>query len=275
MGLPFTKMHGLGNDFVVINNLEGAFQPEVDTIQSMAHRKTGVGFDQLLLLEPSTHPQADFNYRIFNANGQEVEHCGNGARCIGLYIKHHQLHPHHSIQLNTQDSILTISVDTTNMVTVNMGQPDFAPEDITYRHRKAGAVQIMALDHYDLPFYLVSVGNPHAVILEPTIHRLNIDQLGKLFNQPAYFPKGINVSIAHIDNPSNATLHVYERGVGQTQACGTAACAVMALGHHLEKLTSSAQIHQPGGSLNISWKGHGTDIIMQGEACYVFDGQWS
>ena len=117
--------------------------------------------------------------------------------------------------------------------------------------------------------------NNYAVILEPTIHRLNIDQLGKLFNQPAYFPKGINVSIAHIDNPSNATLHVYERGVGQTQACGTAACAVMALGHHLEKLTSSAQIHQPGGSLNISWKGHGTDIIMQGEACYVFDGQWS
>lgn len=274
MSLAFTKMHGLGNDFVVINNLTGAFQPEVNAIQSMANRKTGVGFDQLLLLESSTHPLADFNYRIFNANGQEVEHCGNGARCIGLYIKHHQLRPHHSFRLNTQDSILNISVDSSNTVTVNMGQPNFIAEDITYLHRKSGPIQLITLDNYELPFYLVSVGNPHAVILEPVTHPLNLDQLGKLFNQPSYFPRGINLSIAQIDDPSNVRLQVYERGVGQTQACGTAACAVMALGHHLKKLTSSAQIHQPGGSLNVSWKGHGTDIIMQGEACYVFDGQW-
>ncbi len=266
-------MHGLGNDFVVINNLSQSFKPTTKHIQSMSNRKTGIGFDQLLLLEPPSDPQADFDYRIFNADGQEVEHCGNGARCIGLYIQQQQLLNTSPIRLKTKQNILPISSDN-DIISVNMGQPNLTAEAVHYTQRTTGFAQTLTVDQHTLSFYLVSVGNPHAIVIEPPPYDVDLDQLGTLFNQHTYFPEGINLSIARIEDPENIALQVYERGVGQTQACGTAACAVMAVGRHLKQLASTVRVHQPGGTLIITWQGDGTDLMMRGEACHVFEGQW-
>ena len=210
---------------------------------------------------------------FFNADGQEVEHCGNGARCIGLYIQQQQLLNTSPIRLKTKQNILPISSDN-DIISVNMGQPNLTAEAVHYTQRTTGFAQTLTVDQHTLSFYLVSVGNPHAIVIEPPPYDVDLDQLGTLFNQHTYFPEGINLSIARIEDPENIALQVYERGVGQTQACGTAACAVMAVGRHLKQLASTVRVHQPGGTLIITWQGDGTDLMMRGEACHVFEGQW-
>tara|TARA_B100001093_G_scaffold499920_1_gene549721 strand:- start:225 stop:1052 length:828 start_codon:yes stop_codon:yes gene_type:complete len=274
MTLPFTKMHGLSNDFVVINNLDRKFHFTSQLIQHMSHRKQGIGFDQLLVLEPASHQSANYDYRIFNNDGHEVEHCANGARCIALYIREKNLLKKDSVCLNIKDRLLHVTVDGNN-VTVNMGKPQINPQNIYYSEKCDSLEQTIELCGIKIPFYLISMGNPHAVILSSLQDNYDLQKLGELMNQGDYFPKGINVSIAIIHTPEKISLRVFERGAGITDACGTAACAAMAIGKYLKKLQPTIVAYQTGGPLSISWKNTEEDLMMSGSAVHVFDGHWT
>ena len=266
-------MHGLGNDFAVINTLNQAFTPTKKHIQQMASRRTGIGFDQLLLLENNTQQDADFNYRIFNADGNEVGNCGNGARCIGLYIKQQQLLSKPLILLKTRDRILQVLLNEDSIL-VNMGIPNFDPSSIPYLGKTSSYTHTIEAANQTIDFALVSVGNPHMIIFVSSSEQYNIDTIGSIFNQHPDFPRGINVSFAQIINREKLLLNVYERGVGRTQACGTAACAATVVGRQLGHLSQSVTVIQPGGELCITWQDPGTAVMMQGDASCVYHGTW-
>ena len=266
-------MHGLSNDFIVIDNLDKKLNLTPTTIQLMSHRKQGVGFDQLLVLEPASHQDADYDYRIFNSDGNEVEHCANGARCIALYIKRKQLHSKDTVRLKIKDRILNAEIDG-NLIRVNMGTPQINPQDILYTGRSNSLEQTIEFQGDKIAFYLISMGNPHAIILRPPKEKLDLNTLGSFMNQVEHFPRGVNVSIADICTPNKVEIGVFERGAGITYACGTAACATMAIGKHLKLLEPTVTVHQKGGPLTITWENIDKDLMMSGSATYVFDGDW-
>ena len=271
-------MHGLGNDFVVIDATKQPFQMTVSQIQKMANRHIGVGFNQLLVIEPSKDDTIDFHFRIFNADGSEVSQCGNGARCIARYIHTNQLTERNEFRVSTLKNILELKIQSDDTVMVTMGVPQFDPVDIPFvilKTYSSHAWDELEIDNQKIKLSVVNIGNPHAVILVDTIDALQISKLGPLLSTHKCFPEGTNVGFMQIINPKNIRLCVYERGAGETLACGSGACAAMVVGRRSGLLHERVVVNQPGGNLVVDWQGPLTPVIITGTADTVFYGEWS
>jgi len=260
-------MQGLGNDFIVINGLGNSFNENLINITKLANRHTGIGFDQLLVVESSKRADIDFKYRIFNADGQEVQQCGNGARCFALYVFEKKLTSKRKLNVETLNGVIELIIDDASSVTVNMGEPEFMPSKIPAnldnQHKKYSI--------NDTEMGILSMGNPHAVILSNNIANLEIDKTAKDIQNSGYFPEGVNVGFMQINSPSNISLRVFERGVGETQACGTGACAAVVYGVENDLLNNKVRVSLPGGDLDISYE-KGSEVFMTGPAVFVFEG---
>ncbi|KLT73424.1 diaminopimelate epimerase [Neisseria arctica] len=276
--LKFTKMHGLGNDFMVVDATVQDFDPLLAPLAKWSDRYTGVGFDQLLVVEKTDLPEVDFRYRIFNADGGEVEQCGNGARCFVRFVVDKGLTDKHEIQVETARGIIVPKLLENGLVTVNMGQPRFAPADIPFV--AAGGEQEEALTHIvlvgleSIPVSCVNMGNPHAVILVDDIQNAPVAKWGEAIESHEQFPERVNVGFMQVLDEQNIRLRVFERGTGETQACGTGACAAVVAGVRLGLLKAGApvKVSLPGGDLFIEWQ-PGSNVLMTGPAETVFEGE--
>ena len=274
MTLEFTKMQGLGNDFVVIDATTMPFTLNQAAICKMADRRFGVGFDQLLLLEPSADSSADFNYRIFNANGNEVDQCGNGARCLAVYIKDKGLCHRDAIILQTSTTRMKLSVVANGDVSVEMTTPLFKPAEIPFVTSEARLPYHLDIGGEVVEFGVVNVGNPHAVILIDDIDAAPIVTIGKQLADHQSFPQGVNVGFMQIISKHEVNLRVRERGAGETLACGSGACAAVAYGRSMGLLSKRVKVNQAGGSLEIIWPGAGEKLVMIGPGQLVYYGKW-
>lgn len=270
--IKFSKMHGLGNDFVVIDAVNQAVLLTPEKIRQLADRHFGIGFDQLLLVEPPVSANADFKYRIFNADGSEVAQCGNGARCFARFVHDQGLTQKHEICVDTDAGQLVLNLGGDGMVTVNMGTPRHAPqaiplltdqEAITYRTHAAGM---------DVEFAAVSMGNPHAVIRVDDITTAPVQTLGQALESHPMFPQRANIGFMQIISRQLIKLRVYERGAAETLACGSGACAAVVAGIEQHLLDSQTTVELPGGRLAITWAGRGQPVLMTGPAVTVFEG---
>ncbi len=274
MRFNFTKMHGLGNDFVVINCISQPVELNAKQIQFIADRHLGVGCDQLLLVEKTEDKDADFRYRIFNANGSEVEQCGNGARCFAIFVRDEGLTDKTEIPVttNTGRIILKIEAGEDNLVTVNMGIPELLPEKIPFIADRQNKSYTLDIEGISVNISAVSLGNPHAVIVVDDVEKLSIDKLAQAIQQSSYFPNSVNVGFMQVIDQNNIKLRVYERGVGETQACGTGACAAVVAGHIQSLLNDTVNVELLGGSLSIHWAGGQNPVMMTGATATVFKG---
>lgn len=268
----FSKMHGLGNDFMVVNCINQDFLLSSSIIKKLSDRYTGIGFDQLLLVEKSNNPLFDFNYRIFNSNGNEVEQCGNGARCFGLFLLLKNLTSKKKIFVSTKKRSLIIELISNNMIKVDMNKPDFTLQNFTL-------LKNISYDNFSIKLFkeslicsIVSIGNPHCIIKVQTIKHAPVNTLGKYIERNVIFPKGINVGFMEIINKKNIKLRVYERDVGETYSCGSGACAAVAVGIVQNLLSDTVEVDLLGGKLIITWKGLGHSLYMTGPAKHVYDG---
>jgi len=273
MRIKFTKMHGLGNDFVVIDAVRQRVDLSAAQIRFLADRHFGVGCDQVLLVEPPQSQDAEFRYRIFNADGGEVEQCGNGARCFALFVRDAGLSETNDIMVETNTGLIRLYIESNGEVTVNMGVPRFAPQDLPFTAEREA--MIYALDVAGQSVYIgaVSLGNPHAVIVVDDVQAAPVLTLGAAIENHARFPKRVNVGFMRIVNPQHIQLRVFERGAGETLACGTGACAAMVVGRKRGELAEHVQVDLPGGSLNITWRGGTEPVLMTGPATTVFAGE--
>jgi len=277
MRIQFTKMHGLGNDFVVIDAVSQHVNLRASQIQKLANRHTGVGFDQLLLIEPPSRPDADFDYRIFNSDGGEVEHCGNGARCFAKFVTDRELTSKPVITVNTARGLIELELTELDLVRVNMGPPVLDPHALPYvGPPELDASQTVALDiPFDQKqFGLISMGNPHAVCIVDSVDSIAVEDIGRAAQMLPQFPDSANVGFVEIVSRTEIRLRVYERGAGETLACGTGACAAVAYARLLEQLDSQVSVATRGGNLQIEWQGIGHDLMMTGPAESVFEGEF-
>jgi len=269
-------MHGIGNDFIVLDHTKSPFQLTQEIIQSLSHRQLGIGFDQLLVVESTTLKDVDFKYRIFNQDGGEVEQCGNGARCFYRFVKDKHLTKKESIRVETKSGVITLTEDHEHMIEVNMGEPIFHPKLIPFisdTEKNEYSISI------DLPnqkeminVAVLSMGNPHAVITVEDIDKAPVETLGAYLESHPLFPKRVNVGFMTIVTPHHVRLRVFERGVGETLACGTGACAAVVSGIKRDLLISPVKVDMPGGSLSIDWKGDKNSVMMKGPAVTLFEG---
>ncbi|MDW6002576.1 diaminopimelate epimerase [Vibrio mangrovi] len=275
MHFHFSKMHGLGNDFMVVDCITQNifFSPEL--IRRLANRHTGVGFDQLLLVEAPYDPETDFHYRIFNSDGSEVEQCGNGARCFARFVRLKGLTNKYSIHVSTKKGKMVLNVEDDDQITVNMGVPEFEPAKIPFKAKQSEKTYILRVAEQTLFCGAVSMGNPHVVTIVDDVDTADIETLGPLLESHERFPERVNAGFMQVVNPNEVRLRVYERGAGETQACGSGACAAVAVGIVQEQLGEHVSVHLPGGELKICWKGPGQPLFMTGPATHVFDGQIS
>lgn len=272
-GLNFTKMHGLGNDFVVVDNTRQTLDPSPENIHALADRHRGVGCDQVLLVENPRIPQADFRYRIFNADGSEVEQCGNGARCFARYVIDHGLAAGPSIQVETLAGLLKLHLQDNGQVTVDMGTPHLHPDDIPFLAETPATTYILGgLDqHYEIG--VLSMGNPHAVLRVDNVDTAPVATLGPAIETHPRFPNRTNVGFMQVLSSEHIRLRVYERGTGETQACGTGACAAVVSGHLRGWLAVCVTVDLPGGQLVVEWEGGNTPVKMTGPVTTVFEGR--
>ncbi|EKT61620.1 diaminopimelate epimerase [Providencia sneebia] len=270
--MQFSKMHGLGNDFMVVDGVTQNvyFSPEL--ISRLADRHTGVGFDQLLLVEAPYDPELDFHYRIFNADGSEVAQCGNGARCFARFVRLKGLTNKQKIQVSTQAGRMVLTINDNGDVCVNMGEPEFEPQKIPFRAVKAEKTYIIRVQERTVLCGAVSMGNPHCVIQVESVQTAEVEILGPALESHERFPERANIGFMEIVSADHIRLRVYERGAGETQACGSGACAAVAIGIQQGLLASRVKVDLPGGSLDISWEGPGTPLYMTGPASHVYDG---
>ena len=238
MTLRFTKMHGLGNDFVVIDGISQTVTLGPERIRYLADRHFGVGCDQVLLVEASERPDADFRYRIFNADGGEVEQCGNGARCFARFVRDHGLIDRDEIRVITAGGLLRLQIQPNGQVAVDMGQPKLEPADIPFFATQRAKQYLIAADGVDMAIGAVSMGNPHAVLVVADVDRAPVAHLGPLLERHGRFPKRANVGFMQIVAPDHIRLRVFERGVGETLACGSGACAAVVGGRVGEEWTA-------------------------------------
>lgn len=271
--VPFTKMHGLGNDFIVINNLDGSVKFEQKRITELSDRKTGIGFDQLLVIESPTVDGVEFDYRIYNADGGEVEHCGNGARCFARYVHDKALTKSASIPVNTAGGVITLHVLDNQDVTVQMGVPNFVPEHIPFIADQELNFYSIMVDNKEIEVGVASIGNPHVVLKVDDVTTADVENLGPLLESHKLFPSRVNVGFMQIIDAANIKLRVFERGVGETRACGTGACAAVAIGIKQGLLDKTVNVTLSGGPLKIVWNDFNTSIEMTGACSTVFEGQ--
>ncbi|MEC8126458.1 MAG: diaminopimelate epimerase [Pseudomonadota bacterium] len=277
MRVHFTKMHGLSNDFVVIDAVSQHVSLRSSQIQKLADRNTGIGFDQLLLIEPPSRPDADFDYRIFNSDGGEVEHCGNGARCFAKFVTDRELTTKPVITVNTSRGLIELALTETGLVRVNMGQPELDPRILPYQGPpEPDQTHTVVLDTPDgsRSFGLISMGNPHAVTVVDSVGATAVANIGQAIQNSPRFPDSVNVGFMEIISPKEIRLRVFERGVGETLACGTGACAAIIYGRLLGQLDRDVIVATRGGNLQIEWQGEGYDLMMTGPAESVFEGEF-
>ena len=273
MLLHFTKMHGLGNDFMVVDLITQRARLREEQIHRLANRHFGVGFDQLLLVEPPRDPDMDFRYRIFNADGSEVENCGNGARCFARFVHAQRLTHKQEIQVETAGGPLTLSVQESGQVTVNMGTPRFTPAALPFEADEDRLLHHLDLGDETLAIGAVSMGNPHAVLQVDDSDNAPVERLGPLIARHPRFPRGVNVGFMQVISRHEIRLRVFERGSGETLACGTGACAAVASGIRQGLLQSPVTTHLRGGDLCIEWPDTTAPLLMTGPAERVFEGR--
>jgi diaminopimelate epimerase len=273
MKLEFTKMQGIGNDFVVIDAISQSVALTPEQIRRIADRHFGVGCDQLLLVESPMQANVDFRYRIFNADGYEVEQCGNGARCFVRFVHDKGLTPKTEIRVETASGIITLKLENSGQVTVNMGEPHFAPKDIPFVSDEAALAYAIDVAGSQINISALSVGNPHAVQIVDDVDSAPIALQGPLIESHARFPQRVNAGFMQIVDAHHIRLRVFERGSGETLACGTGACAAAVTGIRLGLLQSPVEVSMRGGELDISWLGEHNPIWMTGPAVAVFEGE--
>ncbi|WP_039907225.1 diaminopimelate epimerase [Candidatus Regiella insecticola] len=270
--MQFSKMHGLGNDFMVVDNVTQNvyFSPEL--IRRLANRHTGVGFDQMLVVEPPYDPKLDFHYRIFNADGSEVFQCGNGARCFARFLHLKGLTSKKIIHISTQTGRMSLEITGDEKVCVNMGEPVFTPRQIPFCATTTEKTYILRTAGHTTLCGVVSIGNPHCVLQVEDVATANVALLGPMLEYHERFPQRTNVGFMQIIDRKNINLRVHERGVGETQACGSGACAAVAIGIEQQLLDKNVDVKLPGGKLSIQWKGKGHPLYMTGSAVHIYDG---
>ena len=272
MEIQFTKMHGLGNDFVVIDAINQDIDLTDEQVRFIADRHFGVGCDQLLLVEAPESEEVDFIYRIFNADGGEVEQCGNGARCFAVFVREKGLTDRDHIRVETASGIIELHIQADGQVTVDMGTPKLNPWEIPFNADTRLDEYPLDVNGEVLTIGAVSMGNPHAVTIVENIETAAVDELGEAIENHALFPNRVNAGFMQIINDAHILLRVYERGAGETLACGTGACAAMVIGRLQGHLADEVQVDLPGGRLQINWQGGTSPVMMTGPATTVFEG---
>ncbi len=273
--LNFTKMHGLGNDFVAIDAINQTVNLSPEQIRFMADRHFGIGFDQLLLVEKPESVNANFKYRIFNADGGEVSQCGNGARCFAQFVRDKGLFSDDEITVDTDSGQLILTFTNNDLVTVNMGIPRHAPSEIPMATAQESQTYAVEINGKSIVFGAVSMGNPHAVIQVENITSAPVADLGRILESHTLFPERANIGFIQVVNRKHIKLRVYERGAAETLACGSGACAAVVVGIEQNLLDNEVTVDLPGGQLAISWAGRGQPVYMTGPAATVYDGKIS
>jgi diaminopimelate epimerase len=279
MEIQFTKMHGLGNDFVVMDSFAQEIQLSSEQVRLIADRHLGIGCDQLLLLAPSDKEGVDVRYLIYNADGGEVSQCGNGARCAAAYLRENDLIDGpvdgRAITAETNEGIITMHLEDGGLVRVNMGIPKLAATEIPLDTQEGADQYRLNLSGTEITFSAVSMGNPHAVIVVDDVVSAPVLTMGPEVQQQTFFPEGVNVGFMQIIDSDHIKLRVYERGAGETLACGSGACAAVVAGCINSSLNQEVDVELPGGHLLISWAGQGEPVWMTGPATFVYRGQIS
>ncbi|MDP3848439.1 MAG: diaminopimelate epimerase [Pseudomonas sp.] len=273
MLLRFTKMHGLGNDFMVLDLISQHAHIQPKHAKQWGDRHTGVGFDQLLLVEPPSNPDVDFRYRIFNADGSEVEQCGNGARCFARFVVDKRLTAKKQIRVETKSGIIELDLRPDGQISVNMGPPRLTPAQIPFVAETEALSYDVELEGQNYALAAVSMGNPHAVLRVDDASLAPVHTLGAKLELHPRFPQRVNVGFLQVLDRQHAKLRVWERGAGETQACGTGACAAAVAAINQGWMDSPVQIELPGGRLSIEWAGPGQPVMMTGPAARVYEGQ--
>jgi len=273
MNIAFTKMHGLGNDFMVIDAIHQSVQLEASKIREWSNRHFGIGFDQLLVVEKATQDSVDFRYRIFNADGSEVQQCGNGARCFARFVYDKGLTHKTEITVETASGIIVLYIEDSGLVRVNMGTPHFEPRDLPFLANEKAAEYALNVLGETLLIGAVSMGNPHAVLTVDDINKAPVSKLGQAIESHPSFPERVNVGFAQKVDKSHIKLRVYERGAAETLACGTGACAAMVVLRQWQQVGDQVTVTLPGGDLLIEWNGNvNSPVWMSGPAVFVFEG---
>jgi len=279
MALSFTKMHGLGNDFAVVDGVTQAVTLSAGQIKALADRHLGIGYDQLLLVEPPSQPDVDFNYRIFNVDGSEVEHCGNGARCFALFVRAKGLSQKNPLTVKTHNRVLSLRFEESGDIAVDMEKPVLEPAFLPFcaDRRLVRYHRTLTVDgvNLEIEFGAVSMGNPHAVIIVEDLENTAVKEIGQALQAHPDFPDSVNVGFMQVLQRDRIKLRVYERGVGETLACGTGACAATVVGCLNGLLDEAVEVDLKGGRLKIQWPfsvSENSPVVMTGPACIVYDG---
>ncbi|CAI8313138.1 MAG: diaminopimelate epimerase [Parasphingorhabdus sp.] len=273
MLLRFTKMHGLGNDFMVVDLISQRVHLSPEQIRYLGNRNTGVGFDQLLLVETPQSPDVDFRYRIFNSNGTEVEHCGNGARCFAKFVHDQRLTGKRDISVQTSNGRIMLKMRDDHAVEVDMGEPVLQPDQVPFEATTQAPSYSLEQDGHNYTLGVVSMGNPHAVLVVDDVASAPVFELGSKLEQHPRFPNKANIGFMQIIDRNTIKLRVFERGVGETKACGTGACAAVVVGQQQGLLDTNVTTQLTGGNLAIQWQGPGHHLFMDGPATHVYEGQ--
>jgi diaminopimelate epimerase len=278
MHLEFTKMHGLGNDFIVFDAPADGRLPSAEQWRALAARHTGIGFDQALVLEPPRRSGTQVYYRIFNADGGEVEQCGNGVRCLASFLHRRgalSANPGGAsdIVLDSPAGTIRARVHDANLISVDMGVPNFDPQSLPFEASSEAHVYPLAVAGTEVEIGAVSMGNPHAVLTVASVASAPVDRLGPAIERHPRFPKRVNVGFMEVIDRTHIKLRVFERGVGETLACGTGACAAVAVGRRHGRLDPTVEVELPGGKLEITWPGPGEHIWMKGPTAVSFTGR--
>lgn len=272
MQLKFTKMHGLGNDFVMIDGIRQTPSLTPDIIRKIADRRQGIGCDQVLIVEAAHDPQVDFRYRIFNRDGREVEQCGNGVRCFARFVRDQGLSTKNEIAVQTTAGIVYPRIEANGEIRVNMGVPRFLPADIPFAADKRQDIYTLEVNAEPVTVSVLSMGNPHAVQVVADVDEAPVGTQGPMIEQHARFPRRVNAGYMQVLDPGRVKVRVYERGAGETRACGTGACAAVVTGRLRGLLHEQVEVALRGGALRIAWKGEGEPVWMTGPATTVFEG---
>ncbi|MBA1443546.1 MAG: diaminopimelate epimerase [Chromatiales bacterium] len=273
MQLAFTKMHGLGNDFVVIDAISQQVEFTQRQLRFIADRRFGIGCDQILLVESPQDEATDFHYRIFNPDGSEVEQCGNGARCFAHFVRDKGLSSKNEIPVGTAAGEILLKHLPDGMVQVNMGRPQLSPAKIPFQAERQATTYDLEVGEERLTIAAVSMGNPHAVVQVDSVAQAQVQRLGPLIERHARFPNRVNAGFMEVVNPDHIKLRVFERGTGETLACGTGACAAVVAGRIQGLLNPQVRVSLPGGDLVVEWWKESEPVLMSGPAATVFEGR--
>ncbi len=273
MLVRFTKMHGLGNDFMVLDLVTQRLKLTPKIVKKLGDRHFGVGFDQLLIVEAPSDPNVDFRYRIYNQDGSEVENCGNGARCFAKFVRDKRLTAKDEIVVETANGRAVLKVREDRQVEVDMGAPVLEPQQVPFEAPEQASVYNIDVESESYQISAVSMGNPHGVLLVEDTTTAPVETLGPLLEAHPRFPARANIGFMQLISRSEVNLRVFERGVGETMACGTGACGAVVAGIMRGELDAQVVVHLPGGDLEISWQGAGHPVIMTGPATTVYEGQ--